>query len=216
MSLMRIPFALVFLAVLTLGQSPEDTVNRIVRDSQGAVVPGVEVMALNPSTGQTTKSRTNDTGLYSLRSLRIGSDVLSVEHPGFKKYERQNLVRGTGQNLELDIALEAGALPESVMVSASAGSLETDAFRQSAAAKFGNSGMGIPRSDGVISADLSVLRNFSLGREDRRIQFRGEFFSLANHSNFGVPGRVLGSPGLGVVGSAGPSRRVQPGVRYVS
>ncbi|MSV29212.1 MAG: hypothetical protein EXQ52_10810 [Bryobacterales bacterium] len=82
MSVLRIPFALLFLAVLTLGQSPEATVNGIARDSQGAVVPGVEVMAHNASTGQT-------------------------------------------QNLELDIALEVGAVTESVMVSARAGSLET-------------------------------------------------------------------------------------------
>ena len=215
MSLMRIPLAPVFPAVLTLGQSPEAPVNSVVRDSQGAVVPGVEVMALNLSTGQTTKSRTNHTGPYSLRNLRIGSYVLSVEHPGFKKYVQQNLVRSTGQNLELDIALEVGALTDSVMVSASAGPLETDAFRQPAAAKSGSSGVGIPRSDGVINTDLSVLRNFSLGREDRRIQFRGEVFNLANHENFGVPGRVLGSPGLGVVSSAGPPRRVLLGVRHV-
>ena len=101
MSLVRVPLAMFFLVYHALAQSPEATVNGVVRDSQGAVVPGVEVTALSPSTGQTTKARTNHTGLYSLRNLRIGAYVLSVEHPGFKKYVQQNLVLSTGQNLEL-------------------------------------------------------------------------------------------------------------------
>jgi hypothetical protein len=59
------------------------------------------------------------------------------------------------------------------------------------------------------------LRNFAIGGEDRKLQLRGEFFNIANHANFGVPGRVLGAPGFGVVSSAGPGRRVQIGARIV-
>ena len=92
---------------------------------------------------------------------------------------------------------------------------DTDAFSQPAAATFGNSGVGILRSDGIINADLSLLRNFSLPGEGRRIQFRAEFFNLGNHANFGVPGRVFGASGFGVVSSAGPGRRIQLGLRLV-
>jgi hypothetical protein len=112
-------------AAQVYGQSAEATVNGLVRDSQGAVITGVEISALNSGTGVATRARTNDSGLYSLRGLRIGSYTLSVEHPGFKKYVQQNLVLTTGQNLELDITLEVGAVTESVMVSASAAQLET-------------------------------------------------------------------------------------------
>jgi hypothetical protein len=121
----RLPAALVLLALPFRGQSPEATVNGIVRDAQGSVVPGVEVTAFNASTGQASRSRTNHTGLYSLRNLRIGTYELSAEHPGFKKFVQQNLALSTGQNLELDLTLEVGAVTESVTVSASAGSLET-------------------------------------------------------------------------------------------
>lgn len=92
---------------------------------------------------------------------------------------------------------------------------DTGAFQAPLPAQFGNQGVNIVRADGIINADAALLRNFSLGGEDRRLQIRGEFFNLANHANFGVPGRVLGAPGLGIVNSAGPGRRVQVGARLV-
>jgi hypothetical protein len=92
---------------------------------------------------------------------------------------------------------------------------DTAAFQQPAAGRFGNQGVNLIRADGIINADAAMLRNFSLGGEDRRLQIRGEFFNIANHANFGIPGRVFGAPGFGVVNSAGPGRRVQLGARLV-
>lgn len=58
-----------------------------------------------------------------------------------------------------------------------------------------------------------MLRNFSLG-EQHRLQLRGEAFNLGNHPNFGLPGRVFGAPGFGIVSNANPARRVQAGLRF--
>lgn len=90
---------------------------------------------------------------------------------------------------------------------------DTSVFSQPAPAVFGNQGVNILRADGVISLNASVQRNFALWSEQSRLQFRAEFFNFANHPNFGVPGRVLGGPGFGIVGSAGPARSVQLGLR---
>jgi hypothetical protein len=89
------------------------------------------------------------------------------------------------------------------------------AFQQPAPAQFGNQGVNILRADGIINGDAALLRNFGFGGEGRKLQLRGEFFNIANHANFGLPGRVLGAPGFGVVSSAGPGRRVQVGARIV-
>ena len=35
-------------------------------------------------------------------------------------------------------------------------------------------------------------------------EFRGEFFNMLNHTNFGHTGAVFNSPTFGVIGSAGP------------
>ena len=89
----------------------------------------------------------------------------------------------------------------------------TDAFSQPAAATFGNQGVNILRGDSFFGLNMSVLRNFPLPGEGRMIQLRGEFFNLPNHANFGVPGRVFGAAGFGVVGSAAAPRSIQVGLR---
>src|SRR5687768_2006372 len=101
-----------------LAQSPTATITGIVRDPQGAAIPGVGVAATNLGTQQKTAYRTNEEGLFSLRQLPIGEYVVEVEKSGFRRFVRRGLVLTTGQNLELDIQLEVGAVTESVTVSA--------------------------------------------------------------------------------------------------
>ncbi len=91
---------------------------------------------------------------------------------------------------------------------------DTGAFAQPAAYRFGNQGVNILRSDGLVNIDLSVLRNFPIG-EQRKLQFRAESFNVTNTPTFGIPGRVLGGPGFGVVSSASAGRRLQLGLRLV-
>ena len=90
---------------------------------------------------------------------------------------------------------------------------DTSVFSQPAPATFGNQGVNILRADGIINLNTSVQRNFRMWSEQSKLQFRAEFFNFANHPNFGVPGRVFGAPGFGIVGSAGPARSIQLGLR---
>jgi hypothetical protein len=90
---------------------------------------------------------------------------------------------------------------------------DTSAFTQPAAARFGNQGVNILRADGIFNLNASLQRNFGLWSEQSKLQFRAEFFNLTNTANFGIPGRILGAPGFGVVGSAGPARSIQLGLR---
>ncbi len=90
---------------------------------------------------------------------------------------------------------------------------DTDAFRQPAPFRFGNQAKDILRADGLVIFDFSVLRSFQI-TENKKLQLRGEFFNAFNHPNFGIPGRVLGSPGFGIVSSAGPGRTIQLGIRF--
>ncbi len=108
-----------------LAQSPTATITGIVRDPQGAVIPGVEVVATGVETRRKTVHTTNENGLFSLRQLPIGQYVVEAEKSGFRRFVRQGLVLTTGQNLELDIALQVGVVSESITVSGSATLLET-------------------------------------------------------------------------------------------
>ncbi len=118
-------YLFILLAAVASAQSPQATVSGVVSDSQGAVIVGAEVAVVNVQTGVKNAARTNESGFYSLPFLPIGEYVVSTEHTGFRRYVRQGLVLTTGQNLQLDISLEVGAVTEAINVTAAASTLET-------------------------------------------------------------------------------------------
>ena len=63
----------VLLSVNALAQGERSTINGIVTDASGAVVPNAEVTATHIATGVDTKTTTTDAGVYRLSSLAIGT-----------------------------------------------------------------------------------------------------------------------------------------------
>jgi hypothetical protein len=63
---------------------------------------------------------------------------------------------------------------------------------------FGNSGTGIVRGPGLANVDLSLFKNIPI-TERFTLQFRGEFFNVLNHTNFGNPGTTMGVGSFGVI-----------------
>ena len=97
-----------------------------VTDSSGAVVPNVAVTVTNIDTGVTTRSLTKAEGAYYLPFLNVGNYRLTMEAPGFKKYEQSGLVLNAGENPRVDVTLEVGSTGETIKVTASAPLLVTD------------------------------------------------------------------------------------------
>jgi hypothetical protein len=89
----------------------------------------------------------------------------------------------------------------------------TEAFAQPAPFRFGNSGRGIMRGDGIIRFDLLIGKHIALGGQ-RTLQLRAELFNVFNHTDFGLPGHAFGGPGFGIVSSARAPRTMQLGVRF--
>ena len=119
-------FVLVCLsASIALGQSSQASISGVVTDPQGAMVPGVEVIATEVDTGVKTTTRTNETGFYSLRPLPIGNYTVSAHLEGFRRHLREGINLTTGQSAELNLTLEIGAVAETVTVSERASLLET-------------------------------------------------------------------------------------------
>jgi hypothetical protein len=75
---------------------------------------------------------------------------------------------------------------------------DTSAFVMNAPYTFGNSGRNILYTDGLRLWDASLLRNFDI-TERARLQFRGEFFNVLNHPDFGTPVTTLTSGNFGMV-----------------
>ena len=92
----------------------------IVKDSQGAVVPGVPVEAQNVATNEINRTTTNEAGIYSFPVLPIGTYNLTATASGFKKAERDKLELRVGDQVQQDFTLEVGAVTEQVTVSAGA------------------------------------------------------------------------------------------------
>jgi len=93
------------------------------------------------------------------------------------------------------------------------------AFLLPAAGTFGTAGRDILTAPGLLEVDCSLFKTFHLG-ERASLQFRGEFFNVLNHTNFGWPvvstftssGAVSPSAGL-ITSTLSTSRQIQLGLK---
>src|SRR5439155_17489323 len=92
---------------------------------QGAIIPGVRVTLQHVRTNQVRTAVTNQPGEYSFPLLPVGEYRISVEHPGFKKYQETGILLQVNDNAKIDVRLEVGEVTTEVKVEASAATVET-------------------------------------------------------------------------------------------
>jgi hypothetical protein len=124
-SMMRWLMALLIGGALCLAQDPRGSILGRITDPSGAVITGAEIRAVNKETGVATTARANDAGNYILPNLLPGSYNATVERPGFKRFVREGIEVRVGEKLTLDVALDVGAVTESVTVTSQAPLLES-------------------------------------------------------------------------------------------
>jgi hypothetical protein len=88
----------------------------LVTDPSGAAVSGATVTVTNKATGATRRATTNTEGLYAFPSLLPGMYELKVEAAGFKTAQLGNITLEVQQTARRDIAMEIGAVGETVTV----------------------------------------------------------------------------------------------------
>jgi hypothetical protein len=85
---------------------------------------------------------------------------------------------------------------------------------------YGNLGRGTLTGPGLTGIDISLIKNTRVS-ERCHLQFRGEFFNLLNHPNFGTPNPIVFSgsafsPTAGLITStATTSRQIQFGLKLI-
>jgi hypothetical protein len=95
----------------------------------------------------------------------------------------------------------------------------TAAFTPNSPGTYGNTSAYFLRGPGLVNFDFSLIKiipiPFGPGKDSQHLEFRGEFFNLFNHPNFGLPNGVLDQPTVGQIFSAGPPRIVQLAAKFV-
>jgi hypothetical protein len=89
----------------------------VVRDAQGAVLPGVMVTATSDALIGGRSTPTGESGTYQLTGLPPGTYVVSYELAGFTPLKRDNIIVQVAQTTRVDVELAVGQLQESITVS---------------------------------------------------------------------------------------------------
>jgi hypothetical protein len=112
-------FAGLLLSVSPTGiyaQSSQGGVRGTVSDAQGGAITGVKISLVNGATGEVRSAITTSSGNYDFTAVAPATYSVIAENPGFKKFERKNVIVNTQELITVDVKLEVGAVTESVMV----------------------------------------------------------------------------------------------------
>ncbi len=133
--------------------------------------------------------------------------ALNGADPGFRLSGLASTVRAN-VNTNLDLA----RMSVSEIFQAGGAALFSPA---TASDPLGNIGRNVLRSGGIKNVDFGLVKNTPIG-ETARLQFRADFYNLANTRNFGIPeGRVNSANFLNQWGTDGGNRRIVAAVRFV-
>ena len=98
----------------------------VVKDSQGAVMPGATITIVNRDTNLTRETTSDAQGSYSLVNVLPGPYDVKVSLQGFRDYVRSGVPVSIGQIARVEVTLELGAITETITVASSSSLLQTD------------------------------------------------------------------------------------------
>src|SRR2546422_939179 len=106
-------------------QTVTSQISGTVRDSSGAVLPGVEVKITNADTTATRTVITDETGSYGVPNLPVGPYRLEVSLAGFSTYVQSGIVLQVNSNPTINVVLQVGQVSSVLEVQADANMVET-------------------------------------------------------------------------------------------
>ena len=109
--------ALASLLVLPSAAYAQASLTGVVRDTSGAVLPGVTVEASSPALIEKVRSVVSDgTGQYRIENLRPGAYVVTFTLPGFSTVRREGIELAGNFVATVNAELRVGALEETITV----------------------------------------------------------------------------------------------------
>lgn len=112
-------------------QVTSSSLSGTVVDIQGAVIAGASVTARNMDTNATFTARTDGAGGFVMPNLLPARYSISVEQPGFKKYQQTDIVVTANSTVSVgQIVLQIGQLTDTIEVVAQGEQLQTESAEQ--------------------------------------------------------------------------------------
>jgi Carboxypeptidase regulatory-like domain/TonB-dependent Receptor Plug Domain len=102
-------------ATASFGQGSSSTLRGVVKDPQGAVVPGATVTLTSDTRGSERQVTSSGAGTYVFTSVDPGAYTLKVEMQGFKAYQ-QKVTLSPSETRGVDAELEIGVTGEVTVV----------------------------------------------------------------------------------------------------
>ncbi|HKE87790.1 MAG TPA: TonB-dependent receptor [Vicinamibacterales bacterium] len=123
--------AAVLLHLTTTVALAQATIAGIVKDSSGAVLPGVTVEATSPSLTEKVRTvLTDSTGQYRIITLPPGSYTVTFSLTGFSAVKRDNVTVSGGGVIPINAELRVGSLQETITVSGASPVVDTQTTRK--------------------------------------------------------------------------------------
>ena len=111
-------FAAMLLSSPLAAQSTFGSISGTVTDASGAAVADAQVTLTSAATSAKQTFTTGPDGLYSFVNLNPGEYTLEVEKTGFKHFKRESVIVQVQQAVRIDVAMELGAVSQTVEVTA--------------------------------------------------------------------------------------------------
>jgi Carboxypeptidase regulatory-like domain/TonB dependent receptor len=116
----------ILLCAATAGaQFDSAQISGVVKDGTNAVLPGVDVTLTNVGTKNERHAVTNEAGLYTFPNVPVGEYRITAMLSGFKPITKSGVSVNAGLNIRVDVALEVGALSETIQVQAATTLVDT-------------------------------------------------------------------------------------------
>ena len=157
-----------------------------VRDASGAVLPGVDVTAIQTETGVQRSAVSNESGAFVLSNLPVGPYRLEAMLSGFRSFQRTGIVLVVNANPVIDVTLSLGNLAETISVEAAAPLIETRS--PSIGAVIENERIEELPLNGRQATDLIVLAGAAVQTDSAstRAMAGGVGIAVAGGQSFGV------------------------------
>src|SRR3954469_21276018 len=92
-------------------------ISGVVKDAQGAVIPGATVLAVHQPSGSTYEAVTQADGRFVIPGMRVGGPyTVTASLPGFTSEAKNNISVSLGVTQDLDFGLKIANVAETITV----------------------------------------------------------------------------------------------------